>query len=392
MSDGRICMIAYWFPPFYGGAGAQALRLAQRLAALGQPVDIVTVNHKGTALPQEVIDGVQVYRLAVRGKMMGRLRPFLFSLKALFFLLRRRRQYDIIHFHGAYLQLVPLLPPLHWLGKKTLIKMTLMDTDDPMTIRRRRSGRLLFPVIRMAGAVVAISGELAASYRQSGLPPERLARIPNGVDTEVFRPDTAVRQQMRRDLGIAFDAPVVLFVGEVGPRKGVDILLAAWESVQSQFPQAVLLLVGLPNKALEPYGRPFHQHVAQIAAVHPANIRALGQQPQIQRFYQMADIFVLPSRQEGLPNSTLEAMAVGLPIVASRIGGNIDLLRDNENGLLVPAADEQALAEALRHFLSDPAFARQLGDAARQTAVTHYALPVVAQKYLKLYRDLRETN
>jgi glycosyltransferase involved in cell wall biosynthesis len=383
----RTCMVSYKMPPFYGGPGAQALRLAQRLQGKGISVSMLTARHDTSAPSHESVGGVIVHRLPVI--RAGRLRPFSFSLVTTWHLLRNHWRYDVVHIHSAYWRIVPLLLTAKLMRKRIIVKMTQFGTDDPISIRRRRFGTILLNTLAMGDAVIAISDELAASYTQAGLPPERLFRIPNGVDTDVFRPiDGEARQELRANLGFPSPVPIVLFVGAVVWRKGVDLLLHAWAKVHERFPEGILAIVGPLSRASQPYeGRPYAEYIRDyVENLGVAQrIRLLEQQVDIQRFYQAADVFVLPSRMEGLPNAVLEAMACGLPVVSTAVGGSPEIIENGVNGLLVPPDDADALATAILNYLQHPRRAQEQGLSARKTVLARYPMDGVAEQYLMLY-------
>jgi len=384
----QICMIVYTMPPFYSGSGAQALRLATKLREKGMSAFMLTAKH--TRIEGEgFIEGIKVYRLPVFGPR--RIKPLTFGFAASLFLLRNHRTYEIVHLHGAQWRTVSIILVAKLLGKKTIVKMTQLGTDDPVTIRRRLFGFVLLGTVAMADVVVAITDGLADSYIQAGLPPARLVRIPNGVDMNVFRPvDSETRRALRATLGIPLTVPVVLFVGTVNWRKGVDLLLTAWQTIQEQFPEAILVLVGPISAASRTYGRPFAEYLNDYVSNHlpPQSIRLLGQQIDVHRFYQIADVFVLPSRLEGLPNALLEAMACGLPCVGSDISSIQDIITNNKNGFVFESGNIEQLADAISSLLGNKRKARKLGHRARETVMTRYSLESVAEAYLRLYDRL----
>lgn len=393
MNTMRVYMISYTIPPLYSGSGTQALHLAQKLQERGLSVSLLTARHNVSLHVRDSLMGVSVYRLPVL--RTGRLRPLSFSLVAAWHLLWHDRRYDIMHIHGAYWRILPLLLVAKLVGKKCILKMTQMGTDDPLAIRQRRFGSVLLGTMSMADVVVAITDELTDSYIQAGLSPKRLARIPNGVDTTLFSPvDGETRQTLRAMLEIPPTMPVVLFVGAVNWRKGVDLLLIAWQKVQEKFPEAVLVLAGPPRTDSRPYGRPFAEYVRDYIANHvpSQHILALGQQTDVQRVYQVADLFVLPSRMEGLPNALLEAMSCGLPVVATKVGGAPEVIKNHVNGVLVPPGDEDALSNAISHLIHHPKQARRLGQAARQTIMTHFSMDVVVDEYVRLYNSMTNSG
>ena len=386
----RVCMIAYKCPPLHSGAGTQALRLAKKLRERGTPIFMLTAN-RTRAEREGFIEGVKVYWLPAFGPK--RIKPLTFVLAASLFLLRNRSTYDIVHLHGAYWRIAPIILIAKLLRKKIIVKMTSLGTDDPVTIRRRLFGSILLSTVAMADAVVAITDGLTNSYIQAGLPLARLARIPNGVDTKVFKPvGSKTRRTLRITFGIPLTAPVVLFVGAVRWLKGVDLLLTAWQTVQKRFPEAILILVGPISTSSGPYGRPFAEYIDDYISSHlsPQNIRILGQQVDVQRFYQMADVFVLPSRLEGLPNALLEAMACGLPCVGSDIPSIHGIITNKKNGLIFESENTEQLADAISSLLSNEQKARELGQRAREAVMTRYSLESVTEAYLHLYDRLSD--
>jgi glycosyltransferase involved in cell wall biosynthesis len=389
----RIWMISYLAPPLYGGAGTQALRLAKGLQGRGISASILTARHSPGLPAQQSLVGVRIRYLPVL--RAGRLRALSFSLAVAWHLYRHRRLYDIIHIHGAYWRMLPLLLVAKLAGKRSIVKLTQMGTDDPSTIRRRQLGSVLLGAVAIADTVVATTDELAGSYAHAGLPSDRLVRIPNGVDTSVFSPVASeARRELRMNLGLPPGAPVVLFVGAVNWRKGADLLLAAWRSVQDGFPEATLVLAGPISTDPRPLGRPFAEYVRGYIADHvpPQRIRVLGQQAEVQCLYQAADVFVLPSRMEGLPNALLEAMSCGLPAVATAVGGAPEVIANHTTGVLVPPGDVDALSNAISHLLQHPGQAKRLGRAARQTIGIHFSMDAVVDQYAALYASMMSSG
>lgn len=382
-------MISYRAPPLHTGAGQQALRLAAALRERGLEATVLTARQNGDLAPREEQLGVAVVRLPVI--RLGRLGPLSYSLGAALHLLRYRRSYDIVHVHGAFWHAYPVLLASRWAGVRSIVKLTSSGEDDPQTILGRPGGWILLRALAGAGAVVAMTAELAHSYLESGLPPGKLARIPNGVDTREFVPVEGERRaRLRVELGVHCDAMVVLFVGVVRWLKGVDVLLDAWERVHERLPDSELYLVGPLSSKPEPDGRPFSEVMRQYLATRAWSTRVhlVGRRPDVHRWCQAADVFVLPSRVEGLPNALLEAMACGLPVVTTDIGGLLEVVRDKENGLIVSADNARALAGALICLLKDRQRARSYGHAAWQTIRERFSISAVVGRYVDLYESL----
>lgn len=377
-------MVAYALPPLYSGAGTQALRLARTLHTHhGIDVTILAARHTPELLAAEDVDGVAVRRLSV---LSGSLRRPIFGLQVTRYLLEQSRRYDLVHIHGAYWRIWPILQILRFTHLKSVVKLTQMGTDDPQTIRQRPLGSVLLRALSLADAVVSTSGDLTSSYAATSLPEERLVKIPNGVDTAAFAPvDSNTQEMYRRRLGLPTQGALIIFTGKVGHRKGVDRLLTAWEEVVKDHPTAQLLLLGPigEDDPLRPDQRPIRPWLADVP-----NVLAPGQQPNPQEYLKAADIFVLPSRREGLSNALLEAMATGLPCVASDIGANREVLKAGANGLLFDPDDVGALTKALRSLIQDTKCRRVLGQQARETVKVAFSLESVAEAYASLYRRL----
>ncbi len=379
-------MVCYSAPPDYSGAGAQAVQLAKALRRRGVTVSILASRHRADQPAHGSVEGVPVRRLPV--VRVGRLRPLSFSLAAAWHVLRYSGRYDIIHLHGAYWRLLPVLISARLLKRKSVVKMTQFGTDDPQTIGRRSGGGILLRTLGLADAVISTSRQLTESYCQSTLPADRLVVIPNGVDVERYCPATPdIRNRLRIRLDLPLDAPIVIFVGQVGHRKGADLLLRAWAEVTQRLESVRLVLVGpigedlpLPQDAV-----PVEHWLSQARQVI-----ILGQRGDVQDCLRASDVFALPSRMEGLPNALIEAMATGLACVASDIGGNVDLITNEVDGLLVAAGSVEQLVGALMRLLQSDGQRQQYGENARKTVQDRFALSDTADRYLELYRRLAE--
>jgi glycosyltransferase involved in cell wall biosynthesis len=189
----------------------------------------------------------------------------------------------------------------------------------------------------------------------------------NGVDTERFAPASAEdRAGWRKVHRIPDDAFVFVYVGRLVKDKGVAELLHAFTRVHDTVPNAVLVVVGTRDDTdplIAADDAELHAHKA---------IRAIGFQTDVRPALGAADVFVLPSYREGMPNSLLEAGAMGLPSVTTNIPGCAEVVIDGENGLLVPAKDEDALTGAMRRLATDPELYRRLRAASRPSIDRRY--------------------
>lgn len=198
------------------------------------------------------------------------------------------------------------------------------------------------------------------TVRREGVSRERIEVIPNAVDVERFRPAArGERERLRTRLGIPATAPVIGCVANLRPIKGHDALLEAFAAVCVRMPEARLALVGEGPTEAALRGR------AGVLGVLD-RVHFLGPRGDVPELLRAFDLAVLASHSEGLSNALLEAMASGLPTVATAVGGNPELLEDGALGLLVPPHDAAAMAAALGDLLASPDRCRQLGAAARE--------------------------
>lgn len=217
-----------------------------------------------------------------------------------------------------------------------------------------------------------------------GVTPEKISRIYNGVDTRLFQPAPA--REPLPDTNFA--PPGTTVIGTVGRMQSVKdqlTLVCAFLHLLKTVPGAReklrLALVG---------DGPLRAQAAAMLAAEDASALAwlAGSRDDVPRLLRGLDVFVLPSLAEGISNTILEAMACGLPVVATRVGGNPELVTEGETGMLVPAADPVALAGALGHYLRDPSLARRHGRAGRERVEREFSLHAMVQRYLAVYDDV----
>jgi len=219
----------------------------------------------------------------------------------------------------------------------------------------------------VAHKIVANSRAAADRLLFERVPSRKVSVIPNGLDVETTRPRPP-RTRLRK----------VIVVANLRPEKGHDVLMDAAVDVLRRFPHAHFECVG---------GGPELQALIARADVRGI-LRAftfLGHRDDVPARLAEADIFVLPSRSEAFPNAVLEAMAAGLPIVASGVGGILELIDNERTGLLVPAGEPQPLADRLSRLMADPPLATRLGDAARDEARARYSFDRMVAAFECLY-------
>lgn len=378
----RILMICPQFRPSIGGYERAAERLSRELVRQGAAVTVITDRRDRQWPARENLDGVQLVRLWCWFRPRLHLATSLFSHTL--WLLMHGRRFDIWHVHqyGTHGTLAVLIGKL--LGRPVVLKLTNSGTESiGATLSHLPLARIHHWSHRSATAVVAISRETAEEARLFGIHANRIERIPNGIDLTEFEPASPTTKHSIRERSRAGPGILVLFVGRMAQQKGLLGLISAWSFLkESQDTLSRLYLIGDgPQRgAIE----------REIASRNlQDSVTLVGASPQVADWMRMADIYVLSSDWEGLSNTTIEAMASGLPSVVTAVSGMRDLVESNDAGIVVPCADPQAMAEALSRLMSDTALRERMGTSARRAIVRDFSIQVVARAHLAVYERVR---
>ncbi|MCK6575586.1 glycosyltransferase family 4 protein [Myxococcota bacterium] len=338
----RVLLVAAVFPPYHTGAGRRFLSYAPGLAARGIALSVLSATpsdaraaaagrprdwdavRPGACLPPEVIDGVPVQRVRLPDGPR-RLRSAVLAAAA------ARRVFadppDVVLFLEHSVEYVPTLAACRARGIPSAVAYTLLLNEGTHPWRRPLE-RLIWPLgFRLADGVVTNNAAGAASLLALGVDLPATV-IPNGVDTARFRPctDPEERRALRKALGLPEDGRVVVYLGAISPRKGADLALAAFERLVSPVstsgkvaPETMLVLAGpwLGAGADARFVADARASVARLGA----RVLAPGQVTRAAEWLRAADVLLFPSAREGLPNTLLEALASGCPVVTSRFAG-----------------------------------------------------------------------
>ena len=242
-------------------------------------------------------------------------------------------------------------------------------------IRRNWRNRLIYgPLVARA---VAISPAVQEALLAAGVHPAKVSTIPSSVDPATIAPRVA-REATRRALEVPEGAVVLLVLASLIRRKGIDVLL---DALAASGPDLVVWIAG------EGPERPALESQAERLGLAP-RVRFLGRREDAADLLAACDVYVLPSRREGLGVSALEAMAARRPVVATRVGGLGDAVADGRTGLLVPPEDAAGLARALERVRADPELRRRLGDAGPARLAEGFLASQMVAAYEKLYRSV----
>ena len=215
----------------------------------------------------------------------------------------------------------------------------------------------------------------------AGSSSSKVVTIHNGIDTTRFSPRARPDLQMRSSLGIPSDALLMGCIGRLHPQKGLTDLLLATAELKRKMPPIRLLLVG-DGELRESLDRQSHDLGLSDTVIFA------GLRTDVPDILATMDLFVLPSLWEGMPNVVLEAMAAGLPVVATAVGGTPELVVDGETGLLVPPGDPRALALSSERLLRDPALRREMGRAGLERVKKSFTMRRMAEQTERLYEEL----
>lgn len=370
----HVAMLIQRYAPLIGGAERQIGDLSEKLVQSGLRVSVLTRRYSG--LPAfEVINGVSVYRLPVPGPKLTASLAYTFSALPLLARLRP----DVLHAHEMFSPATTAVTAKRLFG--TPIALTIHrsgpEWGEFARLQRKFMGASRLQTFkRMVDCFVSISESITEEMVDAGIPAAQRCAIPNGVDTERFRPlDASARDRIRQELGL-IGGPIAIFTGRLAPEKRVDQLVEAWKSVRAAHPDATLLVLGTGEE----------RDALQLMAGD--GVIFTGPQENVVPYLQAADLFVLPSVAEGLSVAMLEAMSCGLPALLTRVGAAPEVIRHGENGCLVNPDSPAELTSALLLLLADSGLRSKIGAQARITVEESYSLVAVVRQFVDLYQRL----
>jgi glycosyltransferase involved in cell wall biosynthesis len=389
----RVLMVNWIYKPEFSGAALQCHRLSLQLQKMNIELESLAGTDRTEFVGSGMVDSISIYRV-LRNKStfynhMG------YGWDIFQYIVKNAKRYDVLHSHG-------FIAPVNLAAKATglplIQKITDFNLDDPAAVHRRHSGRVAIPIYEMADVVIPTSKLLEDTCRIGLTGKNRIVRIPNGVDTSVFRPASfEEKMDLRSKLGVSPDHMVLLTVGTVSYKKGMDTLIKALYLLKKQHSGPIVLWIVGPEQASAGFNKNdmavdkfAHLVRTMVENYGLENIVIFkGEQPNIHEYMQAADIYVHPSKQEGQPNSILEAMSCGLPVVANLIPGITDeIIQTGKFGYLINCEETDVFSAALRVLIHNPSLCKRLGNNAREEILQHYDICYIADRYCELYEQL----
>ncbi len=281
------------------------------------------------------------------------------------------RDYDIVHCHLIAANLVA--KPL-----AALIGVPVRINHDQANDEYRQRDRLRLALDKFANRfsthICAVSASIVEFLvKHEGVPPERISLVHNAIDLRRFTPAPERRAELRREWQLSPDAPVVAGIGRLNYQKNFTLFLEIAAEIARSHPQVVFVIAGTG---------PEERALREGAGT---NVRFLGFVADTARLYDAVDFLLMPSRFEGLPMALLEAMAMRVPIVASRLDGIAEIITDGADGVLAAPVSKEEFTAHLRALLDDPARAAQLAERAFQKVTAHFSADRMTREVEALY-------
>jgi glycosyltransferase involved in cell wall biosynthesis len=393
----RVLFLAESFHPVLGGGETHVRRLGTALVAAGDTATVVTRRGEESWPAEEVLDGIRVVRVPPAGP--ARTGKFLMVPAATRAVLREARVHDVLVVRGTRVLGLPGLAAARACGLPVVMQPEINGelsgeawtwgkawAAGPAGRLARGAAALHSRWLRDADAFVAMSGVIRDEMRDVGVPIERITLLPHGVDTERFRPaDPGERAALRSRLGLP-DGILAVYSGRLLRGKGLETLLEALAQVAREVPRLVLVLVGSGEGqalSIEDELR-LRSSESRLAG----RVVFTGRVGHVEDVLRASDLFAFPSVFEALGIALVEAAACGLPAVASRTGGIVDVVEDGRSGRLVAPGDAGAFAGALRGLATDDALRAGMGREARTAALARFDERDGLRRYRALFREV----
>ena len=354
-----------------GGTERQVLNLVRQLDSSRFELHLACLGLQGELLDQILADGTPLTEYRI---------PSLHSLKTLkeqakFARYLKQASIDIVHTYGFYANVFAI--PAARLAGVPAIVASIRDTGDHLSRMKRRVQK---HVCKLADCVLVNADAVRQSLLETGYEDEKIAIIRNGISMSAFH-KRGSSTRLHEELAVPPEAPLVAVLSRLRQLKGIEYFLQAAALVSPRFRQARFLLVGDG-----PYRNELEQYAARLGLGR--RVIFTGFRLDIPEILSEITVSVLPTLSEGLSNSLLESMAAGAAVVATRVGGNPELIDDGITGLLIPPRDHQALAGVLSLLLGNPELAEKLGAAGRQRVAERFPMQFAARKTERLYTRL----
>ena len=349
-------------------AGLDPSRFDLHLGCFGCLNEQIAVDLSGT--PLEVYKIQNLYGLRAMKECL-RLSSYL-----------KRHHIDIVHAYNFYANVFAL--PAARLARAPVVLASIRDTGENLTARQRAVNKIF---CRMADRVVVNAEAIKRTLVAEGYRPERITVIPNGIVCPPLRSDQD--RLLHGEFGLSTNDALIGVVSRIARGQGLEYLLEAVPAVIARIPQAKFLIIG-DNSFNPDYREELKRQTIKLGLQD--RVIFTGFRLDVPNILSSLAVSVLPSLNEGLSNSLLESMAAAVPVVATNVGGNPEVVVDGETGLLVPPRNPAALAEAICRVLRTPGLRNTLGQAGRRRVLEHFSNERMIRNVERLYGDLLDAK
>lgn len=386
-SSPAICILQRYLPPDPSGAGKQAITLGRALAQRGHEVFLLGESNNDAG-PVDEIGGIPVVWMRSLPADPSRFQLLRYWAHLVHTLFRLRCHYDVLHVHAVSFVHAAAIPAARFLGKPVLVRSSLEgEVPEP---HGSRSDWIHYQFLRLASGFAVISRHLEREYLSGGISSNRIWRVPNGVDTDDFRPvSPRQKKELRTRLGLPETATILVYHGVFVARKSIHWAVPRLENYLEER-DLVLLLIGSPGRDEEETGYFSRLHERIQGSPACDSILLTGFKQDVHRYLQAADMYLLPSTGEGLPNALLEAMATGLICVVSGTSGSEEVIDDGKSGFLFKPRDDLSFAESFERALEAEGSdrGRKITRRAVRLIRNRYSIDAVADQYSETYSGL----
>lgn len=369
-------MITKEFPPISGGIGYYVDNLSRKLLERGHKITVIT---KGSAnkTEKQVVNGIDVFRVS-----FFPLYPFHVWIHGLFvnrLFKSLESKLTLVHLHTPISPLIktslPIITTVHTPMK---IDARYHEVFDFYSLAERMQSMLVYPPIesklfRASKKITTVSRSVAQELREYRLDPKEINVIGNGVDEKTFTPLPNKNGTEK----------YVLYTGVLRARKGLFDLIKCAEQVCRACPDIKFVICGRG-----PFINKLKENVRRIGLQEKIVFLGYIKRNKLIQIYQNATVHVVPSHYEGLPTVLLEAMSCGIPVVATNIGGNNEVVCSGVNGFLVSPKSPREMADVVLRLLDDKALREKIGRLARETIEKKYTWDKITENVLKCYENI----
>ena len=374
----RICHItSASFPP-EEGIGNYVYGLSTQLIKKGHTVTIITRSSRGKK-HNEQIDNIQIIRVPYLP-----IYPLYMKIHSIFvnnLFKSLESKFDIVHIHSPLSPVVqttlPIIATIHT-PMKTDTKASYNENKNLRTTIWKLSGRFIsipleVKLIKRANVITVVANSVAQELQEYPTENKKIIVMGNGIDNTLFKP---IEKKSEKKY--------ILFTGRLSYRKGLFDLIESGKYICEKYPDVSFIITG--SGILSDTLR---ERINELGIADQFKFLGFVTREELITLYQNATLYVLPSHYEGLPTVLLEAMSCGLPVIATAVSGNLDVITHGKNGILVPPKSPEKIAEAISTLLDDEQLRKNLGENARKTIEEKYTWDIISNNFLTHYNSLK---